>query len=202
MGLIGELSMPGIILASTSKYRQQLLERLRIPFTCVAPNVDEAAMTEKFAKIDAEQIALMLARAKAEEVASRYPEAVVIGSDQVCECAGQLLSKPGTAERAREQLRLLAGKTHRLITAVCVVQGADSELVRDVTELKMRPLTPAEIARYVAADQPLDCAGSYKLECLGISLFESIKSDDHTAITGLPLSLVADILRRKGWQVP
>lgn len=194
--------MPELILASTSRYRKELLERLRIPFRCVAPNVDEAALQAKYAKTDAEQIALMLATAKAEEVAARNPAAVVLGSDQVCVCEGRLLSKPMTAERAHEQLQFLAGRTHQLLTAVCIVNGPDRELLRDVTELKMRPLTPDEIARYVAADEPLDCAGSYKLECLGISLFESITSADHTAITGLPLALVAKVLRSLGWQIP
>jgi septum formation protein len=194
--------MPELILASTSRYRKELLERLRIPFRCVAPNVDEAALQASYAKTDAEQIALMLAAAKAEEVAARHPRAVVLGSDQVCVCEGQLLSKPMTAERAREQLQFLAGKTHRLVTAVCIINGSDRELLRDVTELKMRLLTAEEIARYVAADEPLDCAGSYKLECLGISLFESITSADHTAITGLPLAVVAKVLRTFGWQIP
>ncbi|WP_254507394.1 Maf family protein [Anatilimnocola floriformis] len=191
-----------LILASTSKYRRQLLERLRVPFECVAPNVDERALQAKLPSAEPEQIARELARAKAEEVAARYPSAAVIGSDQVCTCDGQILGKPGTAELAIEQLQFLAGKTHRLITAVCVISGNEIEQLRDVTELKMRPLTQGEIERYVAADQPLDCAGSYKLECLGISLFESITSADHTAITGLPLALVAKVLRDLGWNVP
>ena len=191
-----------LILASTSKYRRELLERLRVPFDCVAPNVDERAIQAGLVDVEPEQIARELARAKAAEVAARFPNAVVIGSDQICVCQGKIFGKPGTAERACEQLGLLAGKSHRLITAVCIISGGDGELFGDVTELKMRSLTLGEIERYVAADQPLDCAGSYKLECLGISLFDSITSADHTAITGLPLSLVARTLRRLGWQVP
>jgi septum formation protein len=194
--------MPELILASTSRYRKELLARLRIPFRCEAPNVDEAAVQTQFADTDAEQIALRLAAAKAEEVATRFPDAVVLGSDQVCVCENTILHKPQSEERAQAQLRFLAGKTHRLVTAVCIISGGGRELLRDVTELKMRALTPNEIARYIAADQPLDCAGSYKLECLGISLFDSITSADHTAITGLPLSLVAKVLRSLGWQVP
>jgi len=194
--------MPELILASTSRYRRELLARLKVPFRCVAPEVDEAAFQAQAAAAGAEQLALDLARLKAISVAARHPTTVVLASDQVCVCEERILSKPGNAERAIEQLQFLAGKAHQLITAVCIVCEKDACLFRDITHLKMRALKSAEIARYVAADEPLDCAGSYKLECLGISLFDSIQSDDHTAITGLPLLLVSQHLRKLGFDLP
>lgn len=194
--------MPELILASTSRYRRELLERLRVPFRCVAPLVAEETVQSRFAADDAEHLAEHLAEAKARAVAETHPEAVVIGSDQVCVCEGTILHKPATVERAREQLQFLAGKTQRLITAVCLVSRGETVQAKDVTQLKMRLLTSDEIERYIAVDRPLDCAGSYKLESLGISLFESIISDDHTAITGLPLMLVARQLREFGFRVP
>ncbi len=194
--------MPELILASTSRYRRELLQRLRIPFQCVAPNVDEAPLRASYGPIPAQTLAGRLAEAKAEEVRARFPAAVVIGSDQVCVCQGQIFSKPGTVKRAVEQLRLLAGKKHELFTAICVQHPSETTLTWDCTELKMRALTIREINRYVAADRPLDCAGSYKLESLGISLFESIQSSDHTAITGLPLMQLAGILRRYRFRIP
>ena len=194
--------MRELILASTSKYRRELLERLRVPFRCEAPNVDEAALKASYGAIPAQTLACRLAEAKADEVGLRFPKSVIIGSDQVCVCEGQILSKPGTAKRAVEQLRMLAGKTHKLLTAICVRHPTETIVDCDCTELKMRLLTSREINRYVAADQPLDCAGSYKLESLGISLFESIRSDDHTAIVGLPLLHLAEILRQYGYRVP
>lgn len=194
--------MRELILASTSKYRRELLERLRVPFRCVAPNVDEGALRASYGPIPAQTLAGRLAKAKAEEVMARFPTAVVIGSDQVCVCQGEILSKPGTAKRAVEQLKMLAGKTHQLFTAICVQHSTETTRTCDCTELKMRALTIREINRYVAADEPLDCAGSYKLESLGISLFESIQSNDHTAITGLPLMHLAKILRGYRFPIP
>jgi len=194
--------MPELILASTSRYRRELLERLRIPFRCVAPEVDEAAIQVRYAAEQVEELATHLAEAKTRSVADREPTAIVLGSDQVCTCEGSVLNKPGSVQRAGEQLAYLAGKTHSLITAVCLIHSGRTIAFQDVTTLKMRSLTADEIARYVAIDQPLDCAGSYKLESLGISLFESIQSEDHTAITGLPLLLVARHLREKGLAIP
>jgi len=193
---------PDLILASTSRYRRELLERLRIPFRCVAPEVDEQRWQSQARSGDAEQLALDLARLKAESVAARHPDAIVLASDQVCVCGDRILNKPGDVENAREQLRFLAGKTHQLITAVCIVHGPVTQSFRDITQLTMRPFTGEEIDRYLAADEPYDCAGSYKLESLGISLFESIRAADHTAITGLPLLRVAAELRRLGCPVP
>ncbi len=191
-----------LILASTSPYRRQLLERLGVPFRCVAPAVDEGAIQALFDAASAADLAEHLAMAKAVSASRRQNEATIIGSDQVCVCDDRILNKPGSAAAAIEQLSYLAGKSHRLITAVCLWHEGALLRHRDVTTLTMLPLSPGQIERYVAADQPLDCAGSYQLESRGISLFESIQSADHTAITGLPLLAVSSLLRQAGWSIP
>jgi 7-methyl-GTP pyrophosphatase len=191
-----------LILASTSPYRRQLFERLGVPFRAVSPTVDEGAIQAQFDAASASDLAEHLAMAKAMSVSRQEPDATVIGSDQVCVCDDRILNKPGTAEAAAEQLAFLAGKTHRLITAVCIWQAGATLRHRDVTTLTMLPLSGEQIERYVAADQPLDCAGSYKLESRGIALFEAIQSADHTAITGLPLLAVARLLRQLDWPIP
>jgi septum formation protein len=192
--------MPRIILASTSRYRCELLARLGLLFEAIAPPIDEEAW--KDAALSPAQLALHLARAKAKSVAELHPEALVIGSDQTCACEGELLHKPGSFAAACEQLAFLSGKTHELHTAVSFVHGLWSHEHVDTTRLHMRRLAPDEIERYVGADQPLDCVGSYKLEQRGISLFDRIESADHTAIVGMPLLSVAGVLRERGCQVP
>ena len=149
-------------------------------------------------------MARQLARAKAEAVARVVGDgATVIGSDQVCALGSETFGKPGTAERAGEQLARLAGRTHELLTAVCVVGPVHGVWEHtDVARLSMRALDAASIARYVAADSPLDCAGSYKLEARGIALFEKIECADHTAIVGLPLVALTLELVRRGWVLP
>ena len=191
-----------LILASTSPYRRQLLERLGVPFRCVAPAVDEGAIQALFDAASAADLAEHLAMAKAVSVSRSEPEATIIGSDQVCVCGDRILNKPGSPAAAIEQLSYLAGKPHRLITAVCIWHEGALLRHRDVATLTMLPLLRDQIERYVAADQPLDCAGSYKLESRGIGLFESIQSADHTAITGLPLLAVAGFLRSLGYNIP
>ncbi|MCI0357723.1 MAG: Maf family protein, partial [Planctomycetaceae bacterium] len=191
-----------LILASTSPYRRQLLERLGVQFRAVAPTVDEGAIQALFDSASAAELAEHLALAKAVSVSRLEPEATILGSDQVCVCDDRILNKPGTAAAAIEQLAFLSGKTHRLITAVCVWHEGATLRHRDVTTLTMLPLSREAIERYVAADSPLDCAGSYKLESRGVGLFESISSSDHTAITGLPLLAVSRLLRQVGWSIP
>ena len=192
--------MPPLILASTSRYRRELLGRLGLPFTAVAPACDEEAL--KRPGIPPRLLAEELATAKARSLRAAHPEAVIIGSDQVCAVDDLILGKPGTAERAAQTLDRLQGRSHQLITAV-VISGPDGEERHtDVTTLSMRPLDAAAIARYVAADQPLDCAGSYKLECRGIALMAAITSADQTAIIGLPLMAVTRMLGRWGYMVP
>ncbi len=148
------------------------------------------------------EIARSLARAKAERVFEAYPDALVVGSDQGATLDGQRLDKPGSADRAIDQLRRLRGRQHQLLTAVAIRHpGGLAEFV-DVTRLCMRDLDDGEIDRYVAADQPLDCAGSYKIESLGISLFAAIDSEDQTAIQGLPLLRLSAELRQLGLRLP
>lgn len=191
---------PALVLASTSPYRRHLLERLRVPFLCEAPGVDEAAA--KRPERAALDVVTELARQKATAVAARHPDAIVIGSDQGACIDGDLLDKPGTEAAAIAQLQRLRGRTHELVTAVAIVhRGSCTEFV-DRTRLSMRPLNDAEIARYVALERPLDCAGSYKIEGLGIALFERIECADQTAIMGLPLLAVCAELRRCGIVVP
>lgn len=192
---------PAVILGSTSRYRRELFERFKLPFRAISPEVDERALERP--DWSPAQTAVELARAKAAAVSFRFPEALVIGSDQVAEADGEILHKPGDFATACRQLRQLAGKSHRLLTAVCVRRG--TEFFReglDVAELHMRPLTDDEISRYVAADEPFDCAGSYRLESLGIALFAGISAADHTAIVGLPLLTLAGFLREGGIRLP
>ncbi|MFM7843714.1 MAG: Maf family protein [Planctomycetota bacterium] len=194
-------SQPPLILASTSVYRRELLQRLRLPFTCVAPEVDESEWKRR--GLLPQRLAIELASAKAASVGARAEaDAVVIGSDQVCVLGEEILSKPGDRLRAIEQLGRLSGHRHQLLTAICIWQNGRTWSHIDVTHLTMRPLTSAEIERYVDADQPWDCAGSYKLEQLGVTLFTAIQSADQTAITGLPLIAVAELLRPLGDALP
>lgn len=191
-----------LILASTSRYRRALVQRLGVPFRCVAPGVDEDAVKREVA--DPIALAERLAAAKAEAVAATSPQAVVIGSDQLATIDGEVLGKPGTRDAAVAQLERLAGRTHELVTAVCVLRKTDG-IVRthtDRTRLTMRPLAREQLARYVGRDDPIDCAGSYKIESAGIALFERIETEDFTAITGLPLIALVRMLRDFGIDVP
>jgi len=187
-------------LASTSAYRRALLARLQLPFECVAPAVDE----QRGAGESAEQMTTRLARLKAEAVARRPPGGVVIGSDQAAVRGAEILGKPGTVERCHQQLLQSSAQSVAFLTAVHVIDGARgrSESHLDRTLVRFRSLDDAEIARYIAADQPLDCAGGFKAESLGIALFEQIESLDPTALTGLPLIWLCGALRRAGIPVP
>jgi septum formation protein len=190
-----------LVLASTSVYRRQLLARLGLTFEVAAPSCDEEAL--KDASLAPAALAAYLAREKARSVAERFPGAHILGSDQVVEIDGEILGKPGSPERAVAQLMKLAGRAHRLITAYALVcpGGALIEHV-DVQVLHMRALSQDELARYVSVDKPLDCAGSYKIEALGIALFERIEGADFTAIMGLPLVALTSSLRAEGFVVP
>jgi septum formation protein len=176
-----------------------LLERLRFDFDAVAPGVDEDAY--KDAVDDPQTLALTLALAKARAVAARRPGDVVIGSDQVCVIDGTVLGKPVTAERAHNQLRMMSGQTHELITAVAIVRDGEERSFVDITRLTMRQLVMPQIEAYVAHDNPLDCAGSYKIESLGAALFERVECADPTSIVGLPLMRLALELTRFGIEV-
>lgn len=189
-----------LILASTSPYRREQLARLRIPFTCESPGVDEDAC--KALGLAPRELAERLAVAKAEAVAARFPEATIIGGDQLVSFDGDVLGKPGSRDRAIEQLARLAGRSHELITALAIRHAGTTLVHVDVTRLHVRDLDREAIARYVDADQPFDCAGSYKLESLGIVLFKAIESADQTAITGLPLIALTSMLRDCGYRMP
>ena len=189
-----------LILASTSRYRKALLERLGLPFHSIDPGVDEASFHSP--RFDPRALAESLALAKARAVADREPGSVVIGGDQVVSLDGKILGKPGTVEAAVEQLLKLSGRSHELLTAVAVVGGSNITTWVDITRLTVRSLTRIECERYVLADLPTDCAGSYKLESRGIVLFESIESADHTAIVGLPLIALTTHLRSLGFAIP
>ena len=189
-----------LILGSTSRYRRELLARLGLAFDVAAPEVDETPLPGEAPRA----IALRLALAKAHAVAAQHPQAVVIGSDQVADLAGQPLGKPGTHERATEQLRRMRGHTVIFQTAVAVVCQATGFKQVDIApvEVRFRDLTDGEIERYLRAEQPYDCAGSAKSEGLGISLLDAIVSDDPTALVGLPLIRTCRMLRAAGMIVP
>ncbi len=185
-----------VVLGSTSRYRRELLERLRIPFTVSAPGVDETPLPGEAPQALARRLAL----AKARAVAALHPDAVVIGSDQVADLAGQPLGKPGEHARAVQQLRQMRCQTVIFQTALAVVCLASGYEQVDLAEVRVvfRDLSDAEIESYLQAEQPYDCAGSAKSEGLGIALLESIDNDDPTALIGLPLIRTARMLRQAG----
>lgn len=188
-----------LILGSTSPYRRELMQRLRIPFDVVSPEVDESPLARESPR----NLACRLALEKARAVARLHPRAVVIGSDQVADLDGEPLGKPGTHVRAREQLRRMSGKTVIFQTAVAVVSleaGFSQEDLAPV-RVKFRDLNEAEIQAYLLAERPYDCAGSAKSEGLGIALLESIDSDDPTALVGLPLIRTCRMIRAAGVKV-
>lgn len=189
-----------LILGSTSRYRANLLRRLGIDFTQRAPNVDEQELADE----PAAARALRLARAKAEAVAQGQNNVVVIGSDQVAALAGNILHKPGNIERAHAQLRASSGHAVVFHTAVCAcdTRAGQTYTHTDHTTVYFRDLQDAEIQRYLEREQPLDCAGSFKCEGLGIALFTRIETRDPTALIGLPLIALAQILRDCGIELP
>lgn len=188
--------MASIILASSSPYRAELLRRLQIDFTTIAPNIDETRRPGE----TPETYVRRLAREKAAAVAADHPRAVVIGSDQCSACRGEILGKPGTVERAIDQLLAASGQPVTLTTAVAVHDPASGHIEVDAvtTDVRFRRLARAAIERYVHTDQPLDCAGAFRAEGLGISLFESIRTDDPNALIGLPLIALNQLLGRIG----
>ena len=192
-------SPPPLILGSTSRYRRELLERLQLPFEVHAPQVDETPRAGE----PPENLARRLALAKARAVAARYPQAVVIGSDQVADLEGEPLGKPGTHARAVEQLRRMRGRTVIFQTALSVVCLARGFEMSDLAAVKVRfrALSDAEIDTYLRREEPYDCAGSAKSEGLGIALLESIDNDDPTALVGLPLIRTVRMLRAAGLPV-
>lgn len=194
------VAAPRLILASTSRYRADLLRRLHVDFEPCSPGTDER-------EIDGEAPAVRAARLaqdKAIAASAGVDDALVIGSDQVAELDGLLLDKPGTAAVARAQLAASSGRVVHFHTAVCVIdtRNGQQHAFQDHTQVHFRRLLPAEIERYLDREQPFDCAGSFKCEGLGISLFERIDNDDPTALIGLPMIALSRLLRACGLAVP
>ena len=193
------MSIAPLVLASSSAYRRDLLERLRLPFIVVAPDVDERPLPEEMPRATA----LRLAELKARAVAAHHSDSLIIGSDQVAVLDGKPLGKPGSGEAALQQL--LAAASRRLVfhTALCLLNAETNacQLEEIPTTVKMRDYTPAQAARYLELERPYDCTGSAKIEALGIALVERVESSDPTALIGLPLIALVTMLERAGVQV-
>ena len=188
-----------LILASTSPYRRELLQRLRLPFDVARPDVDETALPGE----RPQALAVRLAHAKAATVAMHNPDAWVLGSDQVADFDGRALGKPGSRDAAIAQLAAMRGHDVQFHTAICLAHADGSAFdALDLTRVRFRSCSDGEIARYVDAEQPFDCAGSFKSEGLGISLFEHIDSHDPTGLIGLPLIATCTLLRKAGFALP
>ncbi|MEO7062223.1 MAG: Maf family nucleotide pyrophosphatase [Dokdonella sp.] len=191
-----------LVLASTSRYRRELLARFTPSFRTLSPAVDETPLSAEMPAA----LASRLAAAKARAVAAMCPGALIIGSDQVADLDGHALGKPGSADIACQQLAACSGRRVRFHSAVCLIDTRESPARThsgtDTTQVVFRDLQEGEIARYVAAEQPLDCAGSFKAERLGIALFERIESSDPTGLIGLPLIVLARLLRASGVALP
>lgn len=189
-----------LILASTSPYRRELLARLGLAFEVARPEVDETPQFNEHPSV----LAQRLAEAKSRSIGTLQTDAWVIGADQVAELNGQSLGKPGSFEPAADQLAAASGQRLLFHTGVTLYRHADRQILRmaDVTAVQFRKLSNVEIERYLHAEQPYDCAGSFKAEGLGICLFESIESRDPTALIGLPLIALAEALRQVGFSLP
>ena len=189
-------SVPSLILASTSRYRRELLSRLRLPFEVCAPEVDETPLTGEAPRA----LALRLAIAKARTIAQMHRQALVIGSDQVAHCDGHILDKPGTHENAVKQLQLMRGRTTLFDTALALVNGESGRVQSEIVSIsvRLRDLSDQQIEQYLRLEQPYDCAGSAKSEGLGIALLDQLSGDDPTALVGLPLIALCRMLRTEG----
>lgn len=190
-------ALPRLILGSSSPYRRELLERLRLPFEVAVPDIDETPLDDE----TPEATALRLSLDKAQAIAQRHPGALVIGSDQVLTLDGRQMGKPGSHDKAREQLRLMRGRTATFHSALCLLDGrtGQSQLADVRTLVTMRDLSDAEIDAYLHLEKPYDVAGSAKSEGLGIALLSRVESDDPTALVGLPLIALTTMLRQAGY---
>lgn len=184
-----------LVLASTSIYRRELLNRLQLPFETTAPNVDETPLAGESAR----DTSIRLAQAKARAVANEFPNALIIGSDQVALLEGEQIGKPGNHDNAVKQLQKMRGKTTHFYTALCLYNSATGQMQTEVAEnlVTLRQLSDAEIESYLQREQPYNCAGSAKSEGLGITLMESMTGDDPNALVGLPLILLCQMLRNE-----
>jgi septum formation protein len=193
-------SPPLLVLASSSAYRRELLGRLKLPFVSAAPDIDEAPLAGEFAT----STALRLSRAKARAVATRYPEGLIIGSDQVAVLDGEHIGKPGNHEAALAQLTAISGRLVAFHTAVCLYDARSGacDVAEVTTRVQLRSYSAAQANRYLEAEPAYDCAGSARIESLGIALAERIESPDPTALIGLPLIALVTMLKRAGIEVP
>ena len=189
--------LPRLILGSSSPYRRELLERLRLTFEVAVPDINETPLAGE----SPEATALRLSLNKAQAIAQRHPDALIIGSDQVLTLDGRQMGKPGCHDKAREQLRLMRGRTATFHSALCLLDGrtGQSQLADVQTRVTMRDLTDAEIDAYLRLEKPYDVAGSAKSEGLGIALLSRVESDDPTALVGLPLIALTSMLRQSGY---
>ena len=195
---MGNLQNQPLILASSSIYRRDLLARLGLPFEAIAPNVDESALPNE----GVAAMALRLATVKATTIAKAHPHAWVIGSDQAADLHGEAIGKPGNFDNALVQLQRMRGQMVYFHTAVCLMRADYSVALNVTTEVRFRDLPDATLINYLKLEQPYDCAGSAKCEGMGIALLESIRSDDPTAIIGLPLIALTTLLRDAGFEIP
>lgn len=188
-----------LVLASSSRYRKELLGRLKLSFQCASPEIDETPKTNE----TAEQLVKRLALEKARKIAPLYPNALIIGSDQAAVLDGKIIGKPHTAENAVKQLQQANGKTLQLMTGLCLYNSHTETYQLDMVPfaVNMRSLSEEALRHYVELDQPLDCASSFKWEQLGIALFSSMQGDDVTALQGLPLIRLIDMLEAEGMAV-
>jgi septum formation protein len=191
---------PRLVLASTSRYRQELLARLGIPFETTAPNVDESPAAGEMPQA----LALRLACAKAQAAQAAFPDALIIGCDQVAAVGATLLNKPGTHARAVEQLKLMSGKQIAFFTALCLLNARTLQRQTAIVPVTvhMREFSTGQIERYLQAERPYDCAGSARIEGLGITLVARLDGDDPNALIGLPLIKLCDMLRNEGVDLP
>ncbi|HBO6812901.1 Maf family protein [Pseudomonas aeruginosa] len=192
--------MPDLILASSSPYRRELLTRLRLPFESASPDIDESHRPGE----SAEELVRRLSASKAEALAGRYPQHLVIGSDQVAVLDGDILGKPHTPERAIQQLRDASGKSVTFLTGLALLNSASRRIQVACVPFTVhfRHLDESRIHRYVEAERPLDCAGSFKAEGLGVSLFRATEGEDATSLVGLPLIRLVDMLLEEGVEIP
>lgn len=190
------VTTPKLVLASTSPYRRELLARLQVPFVTGAPDIAEAPLAGE----TPQETAQRLACAKAHAVRAQFPNALIIGCDQVAAVAKTILNKPATHANARRQLKLMSGRKVAFYTALCLLNARTGRTQRDVVtvRVRMRKLSAAQIERYLARERPYDCAGSAKIEGLGIALVEKLECDDPSALIGLPLISLCNMLRNEG----
>ena len=187
-----------LVLASSSLYRRQLLERLGLPFTTASPDIDESPLEHELPKA----MTIRLAQLKASTIAKQFSEAWIIGSDQCADLDGQIIGKPGNHERALAQLKEMQGKTVVFHTALCLLKSGKQKTLSIPTRVRFRNLPDSILENYLRIEKPYDCAGSAKSEGMGIILLEQIESDDPTALIGLPLIALSGLLRETGFAIP